>query len=629
MNRIYKIAFICIFSWFWVLPSNSQNTCKAYENKMELLSKSEFSLSDAEKMFDAYTSLNCANMLIAYNFIGFAHYNESNLEKAKEFLIRGENEFFIEEINPDLFATNQIYTALIFIVEKDYASALYHLKKAESYADKASNKKIQASVYQNIGLLKVETNDLNIAEAYFDKAINTGSLDSIDVGYIFQNLAFLYLKKDNSNKTEKFIKKTKEVWNDINNFKGLYLLSFIEAKHSIKKKEYKKALYMLENGRSIYKAENKLLSGENYLIEASIHEKLNNNEAKTKALENALLESDDLSETQLNEAIVNLSESQDATKTNAILADIVTKLKIQNLNQKKRNVIRNKIMDEETAEDKSIIKTQLKYLFLLGGILLLLSYLLFRIRKQNSDIQHLNQSLESSKSEIENQLQISKQKNKELEQFAYVASHDLKSPLRTIASFAGLLKKQNLSEKSDEFLDIIISSSKNMGELISELLKYSTLDQSLTKQEVNLSSLIKKVLVRIESQIKESEAVVLIENNCNRTFNCDSTLFATVIQNLITNAIIYSKDNEQPKINISSEESNNFLRITVSDNGIGIPEAYRDTIFEMFKRLKYKKVDGTGIGLASCKKIIEKHGGKIFLKSIEGRGSNFIIEMPT
>jgi len=140
--------------------------------------------------------------------------------------------------------------------------------------------------------------------------------------------------------------------------------------------------------------------------------------------------------------------------------------------------------------------------------------------------------------------------------------------------------------------------------------------------------LINETLERIDSQVKESNAAVSIENNCNVTIACDQSLFATVIQNLVSNAIIYCKEDQQPIINISAKKSNGFLKIVVSDNGIGIPVAYQSTVFEMFKRLKSKNVDGTGIGLASCKKIVEKHGGKISVKSVEGEGSSFIIEIP-
>ena len=628
MNRLYIKTLITIYVSCWIFPAASQNNCESYESKIEVMTKSEFQLAEAEQIFSEYSSQECANMLLAYNFIGFAHYNESNLEKAKEFLIRGENEFFDKEVQPEQFAANQMYTSLVLIVEKDFESALYHLKKAENFAQKADEKFIQASVFQNLGLVNLEMQHLKIAEDYFNKAIGTGALDSLNIGYIYQNLAFLYLKEDNSDKTEEFINRTKSIWNETDNFKGQYLLSFIEAKHSIKNKEYKNALDYIENGRSSYKTENKLLQGENYLIEASIHENLGNHEAKITALENAILKSDDLSETQLNETISKLLETQNTSKTNAILANLVSKLKFQNINQKKINVIRGKIMDEETTEDENLIKTQVKYLIVLGGFLFLLSYLFIRISKQKSDIQQLNKSLKSSKLEIKNQLNVSMQKNKELEQFAYVASHDLKSPLRTISSFAGLMKNQNLSEKSNDYLNIIISSSKNMGDLISELLKYSTLDQSITKTKLNLQALINETLNRIKSQIEESKALIAIENNCNRIISCEKSLFVTVIQNLVANAIIYCKDNQPPRISISAEESNNHIIITISDKGIGIPESYQDTIFEMFKRLKSKNVDGTGIGLASCKKIVEKHGGKISVNSIEGEGSNFIIEIP-
>lgn len=622
-KKILFFSFIaCPFlSW-------SQQTCSQLEEKMQLMAGAGSTIVEAEVIYDEYLTLACADMLLAYNFMGHVNYNNSNLDKAKEILLRGEIEFFDKEIEPEQFSVNQMYTALIFIVEKDYESALYYLSKAEEYALKSSDKTIHASVYQNMALLHLEIDELEKAEEYSNKAINTGGLDSYNIGYTYQNLAFLYFKQGNSEKSLELINKTKEIWNSLEFSKGKYLLSFIEAKLSIRNKEFTNGLSQLEYGRSVYQEENKLLLGENYLIEAQIQDSLGNNEAMLIAIENAILDSDDLSEEQLKKAISDLSELQDDSKTNVVLADLVSRLKLENVKQKEIDLNRNKVKDKETKEDESIIETRGNYLVLLGAGLMLLFVLFLRIIKQKGDIQDLNQNLKNSNLEIENQVNRLKQKNEELEQFAYVASHDLKSPVRTISSFAGLLKSRYSDDKANEFLDIITKSAQNMSAMISDLLKHTTLDQELNIQDTDLKTMIEETLKCIDTEIIESNTSIIVDDSCSQTLPCDKVVFSNVIQNLISNAITYCKEDVPPEIKISAVKANEQITITISDNGIGINEANTDQIFQMFNRLKAKDVEGTGIGLATCKKIIEKHGGTISVNSTFGVGSEFIIIMP-
>ena len=606
----------------------SQKTCEFLEQRMQILLGTKFSTSEAEEIINHYEELECEDKLLAFNFIGFVHYNNSDFDKAKEFLLRGENDFFDKEDNPKQFAINQIYTALILIAEKKFDSALYHLKKAETYVNRQSDSFVKATVYQNLGLVHVEMDKLEEAEINFVDAISTGFLDNINIGYIYQNLAFLYLKKGNDNKTVDFINRTKTIWKEMDFPKGIYLLSFIEAKLAIKQNKFSEALNYLHQGRSTYKDEQMLLLGENFLIEAQIQDSLGNTQAQLVALENAILKSTDLTRDQLNTAISHLSEIQNSDKTNLVLTELIAKLKTQNINQNKISIARSKIMDSESAEDQSIIKTQLQYLFLLGIILFLLSYLLLRIKKQKKAIESLNANLQSSNEKIENQVERLTQKNKELEQFAYVASHDLKSPLRNISSFAGLLKRKYNSEETQEFLDIIIKSSKNMSEMISDLLRFSTLDQDLIIDNINFIDIIEHAIVRINKQIKDTNTTINIDESCDQIIQCDKSLFTNVIQNLVANSIIYCKQDELPIISISASQNTNETIIKVADNGIGIEEPYQDKIFEMFKRLKTKDVDGTGIGLASCKKIVDYHEGSISVNSRLGEGSTFIIKLP-
>jgi len=623
MRKILIIAIIICPSVLW-----SQHSCDSLEDKMQLLFKSQFSLEEAEKIYNEYSKLSCTDKLLAYNFMGFAHYNASNFDKAKEFLIKGEDDFFDKENKPTQFTINQLYTALILIVEKDFESALYHLKRAEKYSIDITDMFVKASIYQNMGLVHTEMDELKTAEEYFDKAVKIGGLDSLNIGYIYQNLAFLYLKKDNSEKTNELINRTKLIWKALDYQKGKYLLSFIESKLSIKKNEFDKALEYLEFGRLVYKDENKLLLGENYMLEAQIQDSIGNVPAKIIALENAILKSDDLSKEQLQIAISDLSKLQEYSKTNEVLAKLIAKLKAQNINQNSINVIRNRIKDTEIKEDESTIETQHRYLFLLSALSILLFSLFIILMKQKRNIQKLNQNLESSKIEIENQVKRLGEKNKELEQFAFVASHDLKSPLSTISSFAELLKKMYNSDKANNYLDIISKSAKNMSAMISELLRYSTLDQKLNIQKINFKDLIEETIQGIDTQISESHSKVIIKDSCNQSIQCDKILFKNVIQNLISNSIIYCKDDEPPKIHISALKVDEKINIKISDNGIGMNESHKNQIFEMFKRLKTKNVEGTGIGLATCKKIVEHHKGTISVESTLGKGSDFIITIP-
>ncbi len=619
-----------LFSVFTLVSISiyTQDLCSHLEGKIESLTRAGISVEEAEKLYKEYTSLTCADFLLAYNLLGVAEYENSNFQKAREYLVKGEKEFFEKETVPEHFALNQMYIALILIVEKDYESAMYYLMKAEDYANRGKNKRIQAAVFQNLGLIKIHIGELNEAETYYNKAIATAVLDSTDIGYIYQNLAFLHLKRDNREKTKDFINKTKDVWNDLNFHKGQYLLSFIESKLAIKENKFDQGLKYLENGRAQYKNENKLLLGENYLLEAQMHDSLGNTAAKIIALENAIIESIDLTEEQLKNTITNLSNLQDKSNTNLLLAELVSKLKRQNISQKSINTLRNKIKDTETVKDEAVIKTQVYYLLLLGTLSLLLSYLIFRIKRQKSDIQTLNQNLESSKIEIEQNVETLKQKNQELERFAYVASHDLKSPLRTISSYAGLVKRKLASNEVDEYLDIITKSSQHMSDMISDLLDYATLDQDLNIENVNLKSLIEHTTELIEKNITETNSNIIIDKSCDQIIQCDKRQFSSVIQNLISNGIIYSKQTETPEIIIACSKKNNQTLITFSDNGIGIEDAYKDQIFEMFKRLKTKKISGTGIGLAICKKIVEGHEGQISVESNVGVGSVFTVAIP-
>jgi PAS domain S-box-containing protein len=223
-----------------------------------------------------------------------------------------------------------------------------------------------------------------------------------------------------------------------------------------------------------------------------------------------------------------------------------------------------------------------------------------------------------------------KRSNKELERFAYVSSHDLQEPLRMVTLYSQLLEKRykdSLDADADDFIEYIVDNAKRMKYLIDDLLEYSRVSNQVKEFE-NID--LEKVLENILSNL----SILLVENNADVTYNSLPTIFADknqmiqVFQNLITNAIKF-RGKKPPKIDISAQKGNKEWIFSVKDNGIGINPKHRKQIFEVFKRLHTREeYPGTGIGLSIAQKIIQKHGGRIWVESELGKGSTFFFTIP-
>ncbi len=219
--------------------------------------------------------------------------------------------------------------------------------------------------------------------------------------------------------------------------------------------------------------------------------------------------------------------------------------------------------------------------------------------------------------------------NKELGQYAYIASHDLQEPLRTISNFTGLLQKQykgKLDQDGDNYLDIISSAADRMRTLIKEVLDYSVLGHDKRIAVMDCNALMQEVLENMSTSIKESSAEIRIKPL--PVLNGFSEL-KMVFQNLISNAIKFRKPDTPVIITVSARASEKEWLFSIKDNGIGIEDAYHERIFAIFRKLHSRKLyEGTGIGLAHCKKIIDFHGGKIWVESQLGHGSTFYFTIP-
>lgn len=218
--------------------------------------------------------------------------------------------------------------------------------------------------------------------------------------------------------------------------------------------------------------------------------------------------------------------------------------------------------------------------------------------------------------------------NEELEQFAYVASHDLQEPLRMVNSYVQLLSdryKDKLDKDANDFIAFAIDGSNRMRNLIQSLLEYSRVNRDITFEQIDLNKLMETVLHDLQDSINENNAVIKIDKL--PTVVGDNILLGQLFQNLISNAIKF-RSKENPEIIISGKKVKNEYHFFVKDNGIGISKEYLDKIFVIFKRLNSKeKYPGTGIGLAICKKIVERFGGRIWVESEAGKGSTFFFTL--
>lgn len=247
-------------------------------------------------------------------------------------------------------------------------------------------------------------------------------------------------------------------------------------------------------------------------------------------------------------------------------------------------------------------------------------------------------------------------RNAELQKFAYVASHDLQEPLRKIMTFVSLLEKEDVAkdERTVMYMEKITQASKRMQQLIEDVLQFSSIrSEPEAFTQVSLNEVISQVLSDIEIPVADTGAVIRVDEL--PVVEGIRTQLGQLFQNLISNAIKFRKDGQVPEITISGEvvhgaallqdgaitersvsnvsgvinwERDQFLRLTLRDNGIGFDESYADKIFEIFQRLHNRTYTGTGIGLAICKKIVDNHHGVIYAQSKEGEGAAFTVILP-
>ena len=256
-----------------------------------------------------------------------------------------------------------------------------------------------------------------------------------------------------------------------------------------------------------------------------------------------------------------------------------------------------------------------------------------RLRAEVSERARAERALERTNSALV-------QSNRELQDFAYVASHDLQEPLRKIGSFAGLLKNEyanKLDETARFYIDRMQHGAERMSQLIHDLLSFSRVaTRGSAFREIDLNETLRGVVSDLEININEANATIEVDEL--PTLEADATQMRQLFQNLVSNALKFQTDGKAPHIQVTSEmiappdagsDGQGSCRILVRDNGIGFDEKYLDKVFSPFQRLHAQsEYPGTGMGLAICRRIVERHHGSITAQSSPGEGATFIVELP-
>lgn len=275
------------------------------------------------------------------------------------------------------------------------------------------------------------------------------------------------------------------------------------------------------------------------------------------------------------------------------------------------------------------------------------AHYLLKTRQQLAELETLKQQLLTTNEKLESRVQERTAKlkesnlnlersNQELQDFAYVASHDLQEPLRKIQAFGTILEEEyaeTLGEGND-YLKRMRSAAARMSTLIEDLLEFSRVTtHAKSPKEINLQAIVSDVLEDLETRIKDTHGTVSV--GTLPVLSADPTQMRQLFQNIIGNALKFHRPDVAPEVSVTAAissptaEAHGTYKIEIRDNGVGFDEKYLDRIFAVFQRLHSRdSYDGTGIGLAVCRKIVEKHGGTITATSIPGKGSTFIITLP-
>ena len=598
------------------------------------LSKASF-YTENKEIFDKYWSQ--AELLLAitkedysrfvyYNFLGTINREEKNIISALQSFKLAEN--FVEKNSPEYY-NNYFNIAYIYLANDEAEKAKFHfddlLQKAKENNDLNQQSFIYYALIECHFLLGDYYEAINMAH----ESINHSTRNNLNTpeGFSYSKIGESYLTLSSLD-TNKYNQNLSTDYNRINNTSKTYLDSaeyYLEKgiEFSLEHNDFKELANNYFQMANYYKAIGNHDKTKLYLTKAQ-EQKYNNNPEIDKELANIWANDNNYKKTSfhLNKYIDHLIQNDNDEKKDLALA---TKI-IENSYTYKKKSQANLIMAKQKEERLRIINA-----VTIAGLFLIALLVVFE-QKNRKKLETLNKEIGQQNEEIgqrnkELDILINKQEEtiKYLDNFASVAAHDLKAPIRTASSFAGLLTKTSQSKlngKEKESLNFIGTSVAKLSGMIDDLLSLSKLDSNLSEEEqVNLKEVVIEVESLLSSLLSKTKSKIVVETTLPKILG-HSTLIRQLFLNIIKNAIVHNKTGNNTTIKISAELiKDNMYTIRVSDNSGGIPEYMTSTMFDLFT--SSDKNSGNGIGLATCKKIVNHYGGVIWVDVDPQVGTTF------